>query len=120
MFGGMALGSRAFASAQQGVISDAIVITVSGVDETSRLDLPSLRVQERLNGRMTASLGFFEQRPSSWRPIIGAPVTIFLGSTRRFAGTIDELGEVMLQEHEDSMSHMAVECVDWNQIPQRF
>lgn len=121
MFGaGFALGSRQLASGLAGIFSTALLISVSGADETARLAPNGVNVREQLNGRMTAQLTFIEPRPSAWRPVVGAPIIVFIGSTRRFAGTIDELDEALVTQRDNSVSQIRVTCVDWNQIPQRF
>lgn len=121
MFGsGFGLGSRQLASGLSGVVSTALLVVLAGEQANARLSIYDFSVSEVLNGRMTASITFIEPRPSSWRPVAGTPIMVFIGSTRRFAGTVDSVNETPLVDKSVTSNKLVLDCLDYNHVPSRF
>lgn len=120
MFGAFSFGSRQLASGMAGVVSTAMIVTVNGEDVTARIAAGAVHLLEVLNGRTTAALAFLVKRPSSWRPSVGQTIQLFLGSIKRFAGTVDQRQERQLMERDEEWDEIDIDCLDYNLIPQRF
>lgn len=94
----------------------ALVLTIAGADRTTLLVAGSLQVNDELNARNTASL-VLRDTTGTYRPAVGAVVTLVDGGTTHFAGTIEEVQEIAWGG--SSTEDMTVTCVDYTQLCDR-
>jgi hypothetical protein len=92
----------------------AITFTIGGVDTTPLVRVDSLKVQDRLNGRNTASFDLVSE-DGTYRPTIGAEVVITRDGTRLFAGFVNDYEEEDVPGSWDALL-FRVPCVDYNAI----
>ena len=94
----------------------AIVLTIAGADKTALLVATSLAVSDELNARNTCAFTL-DDPAGTYRPAIGAVVTVVDGGTTYFAGTIEEVQEVAWAG--GTTQTLTVTCVDYTQLCDR-
>lgn len=92
-------------------------LTINAVSRTSFFIRQSLSIKDELNARNLCSFDLIDPA-GSYRPSIGQAVTITQDATTIFGGTIDRLEEY--QPEGTSALAYSVECVDYNQLADRF
>lgn len=97
----------------------ALTLTIAGVDKTSLLrrgdvaDEP-LSIDDELKARSTATFELVSA-DGSYRPAVGAIVSIVQDGTTIFGGTIDTIEESVLAFGRSALRHIC-NCTDYSQI----
>lgn len=87
--------------------------TCSGINRLSLVQPMTLAITDELNGRNTLEVGLIDPTGSTYRPVVGEPVSALWDGVLIFAGTIDDIREE--QVNNLSTIWYTVRCVDWNQ-----
>jgi len=93
-------------------------IYIGGVDRTGYVAFNSLQISSAINERSTAALDIIDD-DGIYRPNVGDIVKVYDGATLKWAGTIDDLPEVVLNG-TSVLKYSGVPIVDYCQIADRL
>lgn len=93
-------------------------IDIGGVDKTAYIAYGSLSISYAVNERSTATVNILD-KTGSYRPNVGDVFEVYDGATLKFAGTIDDLPEEII-EGTSALIYSGVPIVDYNQIADRL
>lgn len=95
-----------------------LTLRIGAVDATPYLQVDSWRLTEELNSRDEAE--FTLLTTDQWIPGEGQEVRLTLNGERLFGGTVQEVDAGFLDDGSDAWTRIDVQCVDYNQLADRF
>lgn len=97
----------------------AVVVKVGGVDWTSKVVLGSLKYQDALNSRDTASFTIVDDTANlDYCPEVGNEVTVINGPAIPFGGTVERV-KIKLPDRPTDPTFIQVSAVDFSQLCDR-
>jgi hypothetical protein len=96
-----------------------MIIEIGGVDKTSLCLVKNLSITDELNSRNTYAFTLISL-DGTYRPEIGNAINVSKDGTTSFAGTIESIVEQSPNNGITPILHFAIECVDYNQLCDRF
>lgn len=120
MYGYLSFGSHGF-----GVLSkrelwddDGIQVMIGGADRTSYVDLGSMRIVDRLNGRSTCEFRMVD-RAFALLPQEGEPIFVHFNGARVFGGSIERVKRSLPGDLDNQARFHVITCVDWCELADR-
>lgn len=93
-------------------------IYIGGVERSEYVAHGSLQISSAINERSTATIDIIDET-GTYRPNVGDIFKVYDGETLIFAGTIDDLPEVVIKG-TSGLQYSNVPIVDYNQIADRI